>query len=141
MTREELDATLYSVADVSYGANRRVAEYLRRELAPTDFAFIWGFEPIIYDMSERRPASRYIYNVPQRVAWAKEQTRATLMAELDARPPKAIVVEHRDVFPVVTGDALDSADTLQRFPALAARISDNYALTTTIEDFDVYLLR
>src|SRR6185503_11531321 len=46
MTREELDASLYSVADVSYGANQRVAEFLRRELAPTDFAFIWGFEPI-----------------------------------------------------------------------------------------------
>ncbi|HMI86314.1 MAG TPA: hypothetical protein VK550_19605 [Polyangiaceae bacterium] len=141
MTREELDANLYSVADVSYGANRRVAEFLRRELAPTDFAFIWGFEPIIYDMSERRPASRYIYNVPQRVAWAKDQTRATLMTDLDARPPKAIVVEHRDVFPVVTGDALDSADTLKRFPALAARIDNQYALTTTIEDFDVYMLR
>jgi len=141
MTREELDASLYSVADVSYGANRRVAEFLRRELAPTDFAFIWGFEPIIYDMSERRPASRYIYNVPQRVAWAKEATRAILIAELDARPPRAIVVEHRDVFPVVTGDAFDSADTLKRFPALAARINDDYALTTTIEDFDLYLRR
>jgi hypothetical protein len=141
VTREELDAKLYSVADVSYGANRRVAEFLRRELAPTDFAFVWGFEPIIYDMSERRPASRYIYNVPQRVAWAKDQSREQLMADLDARPPKAIIVEHRDVFPVVTGDALDSADTLKRFPALAARINDNYALATTIEDFDVYMRR
>jgi hypothetical protein len=140
-TREDLDATLYSVADVSYGANRQVAEFLRRELAPTDFAFIWGFEPIIYDMAERRPASRYIYNVPQRVVWAKERTRALLMADLDARPPKAIVVEHRDVFPVVTGDALDSADTLKRFPELATRIDDRYALATTIEDFDIYLLR
>jgi hypothetical protein len=141
MTRDELDAALYSVADVSYGANRRVAEFLRRELAPTDLAFIWGFEPIIYDMAQRRPASRYIYNVPQRVAWAKEQTRATLMTDLDARPPKAIIVEHRDVFPVVTGDTLDSADTLKTFPALAARINDQYALATTIEDFDVYMLR
>jgi len=140
-TREELDATLYSVADVSYGANRRVAEFLRRELAPDDLAFIWGFEPIIYDMAKRRPASRYIYNVPQRVAWAKEHTRERLMQDLDARPPKAIVVEHRDVFPAVTGDALDSADTLKRFPALAARIDDGYTLATTIEDFDVYLLR
>jgi hypothetical protein len=50
-------------------------------------------------------------------------------------------VEHRDVFPVVTGDTLDSADTLKTFPALAARINDRYALSTTIEDFDVYLLR
>jgi hypothetical protein len=141
MTREELDASLYSVADVSYGANRRVADYLRHALAPNDLAFIWGFEPIIYDMAERRPASRYIYNVPQRVAWAKDESRAILMTELDAHPPKAIVVEHRDVFPVVTGDALDSADTLKHFPALAARINDRYDLATTIEDFDVYMRR
>ena len=140
-TREELDASLYSVAYVSYGANRRVAEYLRSTLAPTDYAFIWGFEPIIYEMSQRRPASRFIYNVPQRVAWAKERARELLIDDLDARPPKAIVVEHRDVFPVVTGDMLDSAETLKRFPALAARLDDQYTLTTTIEDFDVYLMR
>jgi len=140
-TRVELDAKLYSVADVSYDADRRVAEFLRRELGPNELAFIWGFEPMIYDMAERRPASRYIYNVPQRVAWFKDRARAELMADLDLRPPKAIVVEHRDVFPAVTGDAIDSADALKRFPALAARISERYDLATTIEDFDVYLLR
>ncbi len=140
VSREDHDAALYSVADVSYGANRRVAEYLRGELTPGDFLYIWGFEPVIYEMSGLRPASRYIYNVPQRVAWAKEATRARLIADLDARPPKAIVVEHRDVFPAVTGDAIDSADTLKKFPALAERIRDHYALATTIEDFDVYLL-
>ncbi|MET0592684.1 MAG: hypothetical protein ABW133_08295 [Polyangiaceae bacterium] len=141
VTRAELDAQLYSVADVSYGANRRVADFLKNELTPDEFAFVWGFEPIIYDMAERRPATRYIYNVPQRVAWAKDATREQLMADLDLRPPKAIVVEHRDVFPVVTGDALDSADTLKKFPALDARINDRYSLATKIEDFDIYLLR
>jgi hypothetical protein len=140
-TREELDGKLYSVADVSYDADRRVAEFLRRKIAPDELAFIWGFEPMIYDMAERRPASRYIYDVPQRVAWFKEQARGELMADLDLHPPKAIVVEHRDVFPAVTGDAVDSADTLKRFPALSARIFERYELATTIEDFDVYLLR
>jgi hypothetical protein len=63
------------------------------------------------------------------------------MRDLDRVPPKAIVVEHRDVFPAVTGDAIDSADTLKRFPALESRIRERYDLATTIEDFDVYLLR
>jgi 4-amino-4-deoxy-L-arabinose transferase-like glycosyltransferase len=141
MTRDELDGKLYSVADVSYDADRRVAEFLRRALAPDERAFIWGFEPMIYDMAERRPASRFIYDVPQRVAWFKDQARAGLMMDLDRMPPKAIVVEHRDVFPAVTGDAIDSADTLKRFPALESRIRERYDLATTIEDFDVYLLR
>ncbi|HKQ70538.1 MAG TPA: glycosyltransferase family 39 protein [Polyangiaceae bacterium] len=140
-TRDELDAKLYSVADVSYGANRLVAEHLRARLGSSDLVFIWGFEPIIYDLSERRPASRYIYDVPQRVSWFKDEARADLMSELDLHPPKAIVVEHRDVFPVVTGDVIDSADTLQKFPALSARLRERYELETTIEDFDVYLAK
>ena len=141
MTRDELDGKLYSVADVSYDADRRVADFLRQALSPDELAFIWGFEPMIYDMSERRPATRFIYDVPQRVAWFKDIARAELLTDLDRRPPKAIVVEHRDVFPAVTGDAIDSADTLKRFPALDARIKGDYALATTIEDFDVYLAR
>jgi hypothetical protein len=96
---------------------------------------------MIYDMAERRSATRFIYNVPQRVAWYRDRARAELMADLDRRPPKAIVVEHRDVFPAVTGDAIDSADTLRKFPALDARIREAYDLVTTIEDFDVYLRR
>jgi hypothetical protein len=140
-TRDELDGKLYSVADVSYDADRRVAEFLRRELAPDELAFIWGFEPMIYDMAERRSATRFIYDVPQRVAWFKDPSRAALMADLDRHPPKAIVVEHRDVFPAVTGEAIDSADTLRKFPALDARIRERYDLVTTIEDFDVYMQR
>jgi 4-amino-4-deoxy-L-arabinose transferase-like glycosyltransferase len=140
-TSDELDGKLYSVADVSFGADRSVAELLRARLAPEETTFIWGFEPMIYDMSGRRPATRFIYDVPQRVAWFRDEARATLMTDLEAHPPKAIVVEHRDVFPAVTGDSIDSADTLQTFPALAAFLQNRYAMETTIEDFDVYFAR
>jgi hypothetical protein len=140
-TRDDLDGKLYSVADVSYDADRLVAEFLRQRLSPDERVFIWGFEPMIYDMAERRPATRFIYDVPQRVAWYRDRARADLMADLDRSPPKAVVVEHRDVFPAVTGDAIDSADTLKKFPALETRIREGYDLVTTIEDFDVYLKR
>jgi hypothetical protein len=63
------------------------------------------------------------------------------MRDLAERRPAAVVVEHRDVFPVVTGDAIDSADTLRGFPALEGLLADGYTLETTIEDFDVYLER
>jgi hypothetical protein len=137
-TKEEIDGKLYSVADVSYDADRRVAALLRERLAPHELAYIWGFEPMIYDMSERQPASRYIYNVPQRVAWFKDTAQKQLMADLDLHPPKAFIVEHRDVFPAVTGNSIDSADALKKFPALAERLRERYNLEITIEDFDVY---
>src|SRR5262249_31084728 len=94
--RDRMDGRLYSVADVSYDADRRGAGLSHARLGLDDLAFVWGFEPMIYDMAERRAATRYIYDVPQRVAWFRDTARARLMQDLAAHPPKAIVVEHRD---------------------------------------------
>ncbi|MEJ7729110.1 MAG: glycosyltransferase family 39 protein [Polyangiaceae bacterium] len=141
--REDVAArdALASVADVHAPANRAVAETLAAAVSPDRSVFVWGFEPVIYDMSGRRAATRFIYDVPQRVAWASESMRGQLMADLAADPPAAIVVEHRDVFPMVTGDLLDSADSLLEFPALRALVADRYQLASSIEDFDIYLNR
>src|SRR5262249_20211441 len=138
---EELNGKLYSVADVSYAADQSVASYLRERLEPRELVYIWGFEPMIYDMSGRAAASRYISNVPQRAAWYRDRARADLMADLARHPPRAVVVEHRDVFPAVTGETIDSADTLRTFPALSTWLAERYELATTIEDFDIYLSR
>jgi len=132
---------LASVADVNAAANREVAAFLRERVPAERRVFVWGFEPVIYDLAERAPATRYLYDVPQRVAWAKAREREILMRDLEAGRPAAIVVERRDVFPMVTGDAIDSADTLRDFPALAGLLADRYDLSTTIEDFAVYLER
>jgi hypothetical protein len=140
-TRAELDARLYYVAGVSYEANRRVADRLRERLAPEELAYVWGFEPVIYDLSQRRPASRYIYDVPQRAPWFKQRARAELIGDLDAHPPRAIVVEHQDVVYAMTGDVVDSADTLREFPALATRLARSYELESTIGNLDVYFRR
>jgi hypothetical protein len=139
--KAKLDGRLYSVADVSYAADYDVAMLLRERLSPADRVFVWGFEPMIYDLSERRPASRYIYDVAQRVPWYRDAARSLLMDDLYRTPPKAIVVEHRDVFPIVTGNNIDSADSLTQFPALRDLIAKRYDLDTTIEDFDVYFAR
>lgn len=138
--RAEIDR-LASVADVNAAANRAVADYVRARTPADRTVFVWGFEPVIYDLAERTPSSRYLYDVPQRVAWAKAAERETLMRDLAASPPAAIVVEHRDVFPMVTGDAIDSSDTLQEFGALRELLVSRYRLAETIEDFDVYLER
>jgi hypothetical protein len=140
-SRDDLDKNLYSVADVSFDADRRVAELLRARLAPADPVFIWGFEPMIYDMADRRPATRFIYNVPQRVEWYRDRARQDLMRDLEAHPPRAIVVEHRDVFPGVTGESIDSADSLRTFPELQHLIWQKYDLDAAVEDFEIYFAK
>ncbi|WP_437645215.1 glycosyltransferase family 39 protein [Sorangium sp. So ce362] len=132
---------LASVADVNAAANRAVAAWLRERVAPGRPVFVWGFEPVVYDLADRPSATRYLYNVPQRAAWARQEARDALMRDLAASPPTAIVVERHDVFPSVTGDALDSRDTLDGFPALADLIDDRYELAVRIEDFEIYLER
>src|SRR6185436_15012504 len=117
-TRESLDAALYAVADYNLEADRQLARELQQRTSPTDSVFIWGFEPVVYFLAERRPASRFIYNVPQRVTWERDYARAELMRDLEASKPAAIVVQRHDVFPAVTGDALDSRDSLPFFPEL-----------------------
>jgi hypothetical protein len=136
-TRDELA----SIADVNCMRNRAVANLLREKIPAERPVFVWGFEPQIYDMSGLKAASRYIYDVPQRVAWAKDEHRFTLMSDLQKNPPAAIVVERYDVFPMVTGNALGSADAMKDFEPLQSLIKDKYTLLTTIEDMDVFLER
>jgi len=132
---------LATVADVNAGSNRAVAAALKARVPPGRAIYIWGFEPVIYDQADRDPATRYIYNVAQRGAWAREEARSVLMRDLGQSPPAAIVVEHRDVMPVVTGDAIDSADTLPSFPALRDLLAARYERAETIEDLDIYIER
>jgi hypothetical protein len=139
--REALDAELGAVADVSLGADRAVARELRARTKPEAPVFVWGFEPVIYWLAARPPASRFIYDVPQRTPWQREWARSELMRELHARPPEAIVVQRNDVFPMVTGDTLDSHRALSTFPALAALLEHDYELATNVEDFELFLRR
>lgn len=135
--RAALDA-LYTVADVSLADNRAVAEYLREKVPEGRPVFVWGFEPVIYDLADRRPASRFLYNVPQRVSWSKAGMRQTLLRDLAERPPAAVVVEHNDLIPMVTGDAIDSAGTLFDFWDFYVFLQ-KYRLDRTIADMDVYI--
>ncbi|MFO0619046.1 MAG: glycosyltransferase family 39 protein [Polyangiaceae bacterium] len=130
---------LASVADVDARENRAVAEWVKAHTKPSDTIFVWGFECVIYDLADRPIASRYIYDVPQRATWSKVEMQKKLMPELDAAKPAAIVVEHRDVFPDVTGDNYDSAGSLYGFRELQELLWNRYERATTIGDFDVYL--
>jgi hypothetical protein len=143
LPERDLDAVdaLASVADVNAAGNRAVAAMLRAHVAPEQPVFIWGFEPVIYDMADRQHASHYLYNVPQRVAWVAESSRRTLMRELREQPPAAVVVGHHDLLPMVTGDYLDSAHVLDGFPELRSMIELEYQHFARVQDFDVYFAR
>jgi hypothetical protein len=131
---------LASVADVDAAENRAVATYIREVVPPGEPIFVWGFEPVIYDLADRRPATRYIYNVPQRVAW-NDEGRSVLMEDLRRSPPALVLVEHGDRFAFVTGNGLDSGDALNHFPALAVMLGTNYTRVPDVAGFSVFVAK
>jgi Dolichyl-phosphate-mannose-protein mannosyltransferase len=137
--REALDSELGAVADVSLVADRAVAVELKARTPADAHVFIWGFEPVIYWLASREPSTRFIYDVPQRTPWQRARARGDLMRDLAAYPPAAIVVQQNDVFPMVTGDTLDSRRALATFPELDRLIATNYELATTVEDFEIFV--
>jgi hypothetical protein len=137
-TRAKLDAELHRAADYDLAADRRVADWVLGNTQPRDSVLVWGFEPAIYWITQRRPATRFIYDVPQRSQWQTEYSQKLFMDEVVHNQPVVVVVQHNDVFPGVTGYMTDSAGDLKRFAALESYLEANYEYTTTIEDFDLY---
>lgn len=133
---------LHSLGDISFGANRGMARWLEEHVPPNEKVFIWGFEPVVYDMASREPASRYIYNVPQRLRWpGADAARRELVEELKRTRPRVILVLRNDVLRDVVGDARDSVGALRRFRELGELLEEDYSSEGTIEDFMIYALR
>lgn len=137
-SRELLDKELYRVADYNLDADRLVALEAQRRTPPGAKIFVWGFEPGIYWMADRKASTRYVYDVPQRVSWGRERARRELVADLRANPPALFVVQRGDRFSWVTGDDYDSAEALSHFPELRAMVEADFVLVNSIEDFDIY---
>lgn len=114
---DRLMALLHSASDVNEEDNRQAAAWITRHTPPDASIYVWGFEPVIYELAHRTPSTRYIYNVPQRVPWSGEH-RNQLLRDLDHRPPAVVVLEERDVFSHVTGNQQDSLKALSDFPEL-----------------------
>jgi 4-amino-4-deoxy-L-arabinose transferase-like glycosyltransferase len=129
----------YGEGDFSFVADAQVASYLRGATDPGDPIFIWGFEPLVYFLADRPPASRFITLQPLVSPWSPPQWQDQLIADLERERARCILVLHNDVFPWVTGSTLDSAGQLARYPALERLLATDYQLDRRIEHFDVYV--
>jgi 4-amino-4-deoxy-L-arabinose transferase-like glycosyltransferase len=127
--------------EVNAETNHEVAAYLRDRVPEDRTLFVWGFEAVLYEWSQRWPAARYLMDQAQRAEFGRAEARERLMRDLEDRKPAAIVVEHGDVLPLITGDNLDSAGSLREFPALSELVAERFGRAKRIKNFDVYLER
>lgn len=141
LTRAEMDEEIHRVAGYDLAVVRRTAEEMERLVPPGSYSYVWGFEPALYSLSHTKPSSRYIYNVPQRATWQRERARSTLLSELRAHPPAIFITQRRDAMAFVTGNRLDSTDSLPHFPALDRYLKDHFAAAKVIDRFTIWLPR
>jgi hypothetical protein len=132
-------ARSYDTGSARNAPLRRVAAWVSARTQPDERIFVWGFEPLLYQLAERRPASRYVYNAPQRAPWSRAAARAELMDELRAAQPAAILVEHGDLHPGTAASDVDSATALERFAPLRELLAERYAPAARVDRFTIHL--
>ena len=119
-------------------ADYEVSDWLKVNSNNEECIYIWGFEPLIYFLSDRKCCSKYIYNVPQTAIFAPDIYKKELIEELRASKPKYFIVVKNDIFPWVTGRSEDSKTILKNNTELFLFLIDNYYYDIKIEDFEIY---
>lgn len=115
-----------------------VVSYLRMNSAPGDQVFVWGTQPLIYFLAQRRPPTRFVSNLALISPWGPPRWREELVRTLDTSPPRFIVVARHDGIPTISYTTLDSEQYLGVYPSLANFISQNYQRVVNLADFAIY---
>lgn len=122
-----------------FDGQMHVIRYLREKSTPQDGVFVWGSEPLIYFLAQRHPPTRFVSNLGLISLWTPPAWRVEMMRDLDAAPPKYIVVASEDWVPMISFNFLDSAGYLQqRFPALLNYVTSNYQKVDDHQNFVIY---
>lgn len=136
---DEINDRLYTLDDVNAQRNRLVSEWIEENTPADQAIFVWGYEPTIYVQSGRMPASRYIYNLPQRSGLGRNRARRELMEDLRKSKPSVIVTLMGDPLPNAVDTDLDSESDLETFPPLLVALSEQYQRIGEAKDLIVYM--
>lgn len=139
--RGQIEDRLYSKSGHYHGDIERTAEWLRANTRPDARVLVWGAQVAIYFHSDRLPASRFIHNGVLRAAWGQWRTREVLERELTAAVPEIIVVAHDDRPHWVSGNTLDSYETMVHYKWLHRFVETRFEKVTRIGRLSIYRLR
>ena len=121
--------------DFSATANYAAAEYLRSHTGHDDKVFIWGFETLIYFLSDRQAPTRFCSNYPISAVWHRQDWYEELVSTLQSSRPMYILLVTEDEMPWITRHGMDSLTALKReFPELRDFVLEQYEVETTIEN-------
>ena len=118
-----------------YRVARRIAETTQRD----DPIYIYGGEPLVLFLANRRSPSRFVWNDPFVAgAYRTRFTHADLVRELEARPPAYFIVLRRDANMI---DPVESIEHYRRSPELQAFVAERFDELGWFEDFLLFKRR
>ena len=119
----------------------KAVDIVKQNSSINDGIFVWGFDPLIYYLSERKCISRFIYNFP--LLWKGENSafRKEFIDEISRQEPKLIVVAANDPLYFISGYNEDSKMLIQRFPEFNEFLNTKYEFKTNADDYEIYELK
>jgi hypothetical protein len=126
------------VGDNSFLADTWAADYVRQHTQPDDGVLVWGFEPAVYLLADRRPPTRFFFNVPVTSSFVPATWRQEFLHAVQSHPPELLLTVRNDAVPWASGLTDDSETQLQAWTELRQWRDQNYQLERQIEDFSVY---
>jgi 4-amino-4-deoxy-L-arabinose transferase-like glycosyltransferase len=129
--------------DISVQAELAVAHYLHWNTDQADGVLVFGLEPGINFLAERRPPTRFAYDQPlttdprgnARFAAYQARLREEFLHDLQARPPVYVVVVEKDATSI---EPEESYQQMQAFTAFRDWLERGYFLETKIEHYYLY---
>ena len=131
----------YGGGTYSYLADVQVARYVNEHTQPGDTIYVYGYEALVYLLSQRESASRFFYVFPVISTWTPPQWRAEWVNDLNTREPRYLLVQANEGAPWITGLHEDTAHYAAHDVDFQRLLAAHYDLETTIEDFTLYRRR
>jgi len=128
--------------DFSATATRSAAAYLREHTQPGQTALIWGVEPLVNFLAERRSPTRFISfyvlvtgkgSNPRLEAW-----RQDFLDDISRDPPAYVILVQNDITPLAP---VGSRAQLAQFPAFKGIVETEYEFEIQVEDYLFYRRR
>jgi hypothetical protein len=124
--------------DFSFPADVVVANYLSEKTKRNERIFIWGMEPIIYWLAERKNVTPFVHNSAFRSPWTFRHYAPRFSEELFRAAPRYVVIVKNDPLPWMLGTGEDSWSVFINYPELNSWLQQHYVPETIIEDFIIY---
>jgi 4-amino-4-deoxy-L-arabinose transferase-like glycosyltransferase len=125
-------------SDFSRLEAQRAARYLREHTNPSDTVFIWGAEPLVNFLAQRRSPTRFIFSymlVGGSQGADLGARRQEFLDELRRGEPAYFVLVERDITPL---SPMGSLAQLDQIPALGTLLDTEYTFEIQIEDYLIY---